>query len=269
MGATRVVFLDVDGTLIDHAGRMGTRTVDAIRRARANGHLVLLSTGRVQRELPHAVRSIKFDGAITAAGAFAQVGDTLVTNRTMTAHALHRATSLLTRIGHEFVLQLLDSVWATQGARSRLFAGLEGGDVPESVVLDTTAGNPMPTSGVAKIVFLGENADAYNVVARALSHEYHVITGTIPHLGQGAGEIAPLGVTKGAAVISVLAHLGVSAERSIGIGDNVNDIEMFAACGVGIAMGNAASEIRTIADEVTSSVLDDGIWVAFERHGLL
>jgi len=44
---SRVIFLDVDGTLIDYKGRIPARAIDAIRRARAAGHRagVTLMTG--------------------------------------------------------------------------------------------------------------------------------------------------------------------------------------------------------------------------------
>ena len=44
---------------------------------------------------------------------------------------------------------------------------------------------------------------------------------------------------------------------------------MFEVCGVGIAMGNADAALQALADEVTTSVTDDGVWNAFVRHGLI
>ncbi|MCU1404164.1 MAG: putative hydrolase of the superfamily protein, partial [Glaciihabitans sp.] len=36
-----------------------------------------------------------------------------------------------------------------------------------------------------------------------------------------------------------------------------------------IAMGNAIDRVKAVADDVTTAVLDDGIWNAFRRHGLI
>ena len=44
---------------------------------------------------------------------------------------------------------------------------------------------------------------------------------------------------------------------------------MLKVCGVGIAVGNATDAIKAHADEVTTSVLDDGVWNAFRRHSLI
>jgi hydroxymethylpyrimidine pyrophosphatase-like HAD family hydrolase len=69
--------------------------------------------------------------------------------------------------------------------------------------------------------------------------------------------------------VQLLDRLGLDAASAIGIGDSSNDVEMLDVCGVGIAMGNATDDIKSVADEVTTSVLDDGVWNAFRRHGLI
>ncbi|MDY7557231.1 HAD family hydrolase [Cryobacterium sp. 10C3] len=76
-------------------------------------------------------------------------------------------------------------------------------------------------------------------------------------------------MNKGSTILKLLDLLGLDAASAIGIGDSSNDIEMLQVCGVGIAMGNATDEVKSHADEVTTAVLDDGVWNAFRRHGLI
>ena len=85
----------------------------------------------------------------------------------------------------------------------------------------------------------------------------------------GSGEVTLGGVNKGSTILQLLDLLGLDAASAIGIGDSNNDIEMLQVCGVGIAMGNATDEVKSQADEVTTAVLDDGVWNAFRRHGLI
>jgi len=75
VNSRRIAFLDVDGTILDHRGTVAPSTVDAIRSARAAGHLVFLSTGRSAGDVPPAVRMIGFDGVVSNGGAYATVGD--------------------------------------------------------------------------------------------------------------------------------------------------------------------------------------------------
>ncbi len=67
----------------------------------------------------------------------------------------------------------------------------------------------------------------------------------------------------------VLDHLGIERAATIAIGDSYNDLEMLAHVAVGIAMGNAPQAVKDIADEVTTTPDEDGVRLAFERHGLI
>ena len=69
----KLLFFDIDGTLCMPGKAPSPRTVEAIQKARANGHKVFLSTGRNITGIPKAVNDIGFDGYITNAGACAQV----------------------------------------------------------------------------------------------------------------------------------------------------------------------------------------------------
>jgi hydroxymethylpyrimidine pyrophosphatase-like HAD family hydrolase len=55
------------------------------------------------------------------------------------------------------------------------------------------------------------------------------------------------GVSKGAALKKLAAHLGVEREEVMAIGDNWNDVEMLEWAGHGVMMGNAAVELRAMA----------------------
>ena len=51
---------------------------------------------------------------------------------------------------------------------------------------------------------------------------------------------------------------------TISIGDGPNDMEMLVETAVSIAMGNADSGLKTMADFVTDDVDQDGLWKAFK-----
>lgn len=284
----RVIFLDVDGTIIDGHERMAPSTAEAIRRARAGGHLVYLATGRSRAEiLPH-VAAIGFDGAITAGGGFAEVGDRVIASHTMGADELDTLIAVLDSENLDYYLQAAERVYASPGMLEHYFRLMREGalphdstaeGVPELVIPEASTDAALadvyrplaeaPKDGIAKVLFLGEDDGAYERVARRLAGAFTVITGTIAHLGGASGEVSPLGVHKGRAALDVLAELGVPVEHAIAVGDSVNDLQILEQCGLGIAMGNASDAVKAIADEVTTDVLDDGIWNAFVRHELI
>lgn len=63
-------------------------------------------------------------------------------------------------------------------------------------------------------------------------------------------EVMPRGCNKGRALALIAAHLGVSPKRTIAVGDNENDITMFQAAELGIAVANAAPGAKEAADMV-------------------
>jgi Cof subfamily protein (haloacid dehalogenase superfamily) len=285
MISPRIAFLDVDGTLIDSGEVIAPSTIEAVQTARANGHLVYLSTGRASVEIYPSIRNIGFDGAISAGGGFAEIGDELVISRTMPEEAVARMVGFYEESGYDFYLQAFDELYPSPGVRGRFATYLEDDqerrgetrtdlksvtDSDEHPALKAFAHvRPLSYTGIAKSVFLAGDLTAFDRVSAALSDDFHVITGTIPHMGKGSGEVTLGGVNKGTTILQLLEKLGLDAASAIGIGDSTNDIEMLQVCGVGIAMGNATDVVKAHADEVTTSVLDDGVWNAFRRHGLI
>ena len=61
---------------------------------------------------------------------------------------------------------------------------------------------------------------------------------------------------------------GLDPEQLIAVGDSYNDLPMLEACGLGIAMGDAPSELKSIADYVAPSVDEDGLAVAIQEFVL-
>ncbi|MBO4599973.1 MAG: HAD-IIB family hydrolase, partial [Bacteroidales bacterium] len=65
--------------------------------------------------------------------------------------------------------------------------------------------------------------------------------------------------SKAVGIESILNHFGIGREECIAFGDGGNDIEMLQYCGIGVAMGNADSAVKSCADYVTTSVDEEGI----------
>ena len=72
-------------------------------------------------------------------------------------------------------------------------------------------------------------------------------------------DLAPEGVSKASALEVVRARLGVAAGATLAVGDGRNDLEMFAWAARSVAMGQSVPEVLAAADEVTSSVGEDGL----------
>jgi 5-amino-6-(5-phospho-D-ribitylamino)uracil phosphatase len=70
---------------------------------------------------------------------------------------------------------------------------------------------------------------------------------------------------KNAAFNYLLSHHQLSAEQVMSFGDAQSDKQFLQAAGIGIAMGNAAADVKAVARYTTKAVWDDGIAYALER----
>lgn len=72
-------------------------------------------------------------------------------------------------------------------------------------------------------------------------------------------EFTPLGVDKVRALTDTFEVLGIDSSEVISFGDAPNDLTMIKWAATGVAMGNAAEEVRAHADYVTGTNNEDGI----------
>ena len=68
----RIIFLDVDGTLVDYQNRLPASAVRAIRAARERGHRVYICTGRSRAEVYQELWEIGLDGMIGGNGSYVE-----------------------------------------------------------------------------------------------------------------------------------------------------------------------------------------------------
>lgn len=78
-------------------------------------------------------------------------------------------------------------------------------------------------------------------------------------------ELVPMGIDKAESLKRLLAIMGIGTENLMSFGDGYNDISMIKLAGMGIAMENAAQEVKEAADYVTLSNEEDGVATALKK----
>ena len=279
----RIVFLDVDGTILEHGSHVSPSTGPAIRAVRAAGHLVYLSTGRSAADIHPNVAETGFDGAVTNSGALVVSDGEVIVDRPLSPAATDRMLTAMRSRGIRYFLQTRDAVYASDGMAQLMrdyAAALDaraaaGKEVRPEDSLVGLAQRTFPSvdeadlTRIDKAVFVSDHPEGLEELREDLGDEFLIVPGSMPLPGGSNGEISERGTTKGSAIELLLAHLGMHADDAIAVGDSWNDIEMFQVCGVSVAMGNAQPELKELADFVTTDVLDDGIANAFRRLGLI
>jgi hypothetical protein len=72
-------------------------------------------------------------------------------------------------------------------------------------------------------------------------------------------------VSKGQALADLAKWLGIPLENVMAIGDDLNDIDMVATAGLGVAMRSSPPDLLRNAQFVTGTVDEDGVATAVER----
>src|SRR5688572_12070413 len=88
---------------------------------------------------------------------------------------------------------------------------------------------------------------------RDLQLEWHVI------FNKGSVMALPANITKATGLGPALAALGVSAERTVGIGDAENDQAFLRACGLAVAVANALPTVKELAHVVCAGARGEGV----------
>lgn len=269
----KLVFLDIDGTILDENVKITDRTRYAIRQARKRGHVVCVATGRCMAEIRPEIREVGFDGYVSAAGAYIIYGDRVLYEEYLSESVLRQASEMIRKNRGVCVLEgsahlyipeedwiRLEKQALTDAAAERLLNAYRG-----SERLFESFGE---VSHVNKISYfwsglsyeeVKEQAERLGLTATAFSMEWAA--------GE-SGELTKQGCHKGEGILRMAEYLGIEREDVLAIGDSANDIEMLQTAGVGIAMGNADECVKRLAREVTGSVLEDGVCQAFVKHGL-
>ena len=82
-------------------------------------------------------------------------------------------------------------------------------------------------------------------------------------------DITVKGANKGNALITVARQLELDINECIAFGDGGNDLSILKAAGIGVAMGNANDDVKAVANYVTTSVDENGIWNALKHFNAI
>lgn len=276
--ARKIIFLDVDGTLVNYEGKLPDSAARAVQQARANGHRVYICTGRSRAEVYPYLWDIGLDGMIGGNGSYVEDGSEVVMHQMMTGAQCRSVVDWLHERGLPFYLESNSGLYASTdfatGAAEavREYSRRKNGEAGVMTVQDAFPdmiydGN-LYREDVNKISFVLHSYQDYLDAAAAFPD---LKAGTWGGSGETAlfGDLGVKDITKAHAIDVLLAHLGAERADTIAFGDAKVDIPMLEYCAYGVAMGNGGDEIRAMADLVIDDVEHDGLWNAFRKLGLL
>ncbi len=277
----KIVFLDVDGTLIDYEAKMPASAAKAVDMARANGHKVYICTGCSKAEVLQR-NLCDLDGMIGGNGAYVEDNGEVVMHHGLTKEEVKHIVDWCNERHLGFYLE------ANSGMYSNDYVYEQGPEVMVKYSQGKGASLEQATETSKKFMdsFIhlhGEDLyrDDVNKISFILSSYQDHLDSKVefPTLeantwgGKGEhalwGDLGPTGITKKHAIEVLLEHLGADVKDTISFGDAKIDLSMFELCAYNVAMGNGGKEIKEAADYITDDVNEDGLYNAFKYLGLI
>ena len=277
----KIVFLDVDGTLIDYEAKMPASAAKAVDMARANGHKVYICTGCSKAEVLQR-NLCDLDGMIGGNGAYVEDNGEVVMHHGLTKEEVKHIVDWCNERHLGFYLE------ANSGMYSNDYVYEQGPEVMVKYSQGKGATLEQATESAQKFLdgFIhlhGEDLyrDDVNKISFILSSYQDHLDSKVefPTLeantwgGKGEhalwGDLGPTGITKKHAIEVLLEHLGADVKDTISFGDAKIDLSMFELCAYNVAMGNGGKEIKEAADYITDDVNEDGLYNAFKYLGLI
>lgn len=259
---SKAVFFDIDGTLWDRHMNIPESTVKAIEELRENGVYTFICTGRAPAFLGSPkLKALPFDGIVAGCGTYVMFHGEELLCRYLEPELIQKTVEIL----RDHQMAALFEGTEYEYADTPLLK-----DDPYYPILKAEMGDHLKDLDECSMQWKANKFSAtihggnYMEAIRMLEEWYLMI-----QHDDIVCEGVPKGFSKASGIEFICEKLGVAREDTYAFGDSANDREMLIYAGCGIAMGNGTDAAKSVADYVTDSLENDGIYNACRHFGLI
>jgi len=256
-----IVFLDIDGTLLDSKHQVMPCTLNRLKYLHGRSVPIVLCSARPPEGVNLVARQIGLNGPVACynGGLIFDENSTILRDVGIDIDlAMDFKRFVSQRFPELVVSAYLYNVWMAEDLRNPLILQEAeiSGCTPLQGSLEQVAS---AASHVHKLLCMG---DAMRI--RALQKEVQQHFPQLMALRSKATylEILSPESTKGSAAQVLLEHYHLDPKQAVAFGDSDVDVDMLQYCGFGVAMGNAPKSVKEAADYVTASNDQEGVYIA-------
>ena len=246
-----LIVSDFDGTFVKADGSVGEKTKTEMNRYIQNGGIFAISTGRKPIGILSRARQLGLKGAVSCyQGAVImdiQTEEVLRGYRLDNELAVQVCEKMEEMNVHTHVYGLTEYYSNKEGKLEDFYMSLVGGKyILKSCVtefLEETKLSPY------KLMALTEKSDldwVYNELTKLFGDKCYIATSTSE--GCSFVEICDIQCNKGTTMEFLAEYYNVPLSKTIGVGDQRNDIPMIEKAGLGVAVGNSHDQLKEKAD---------------------
>lgn len=246
-----LICTDLDGTLLRSDKSISKENLEAIEHFKAEGGLFTFITGRMpctSGDIYNVVHPNAPFGCINGGGIYDHRTSSYIWTLPISNEAIELA---------EYAAEMIPEIGYQANTFDRIYFCRENSAMEHFRKVTNTPnvfcrGEDIKEP-IAKIVFGDADTENINRLAEVLA--FHPLAQKFDFIRSEHHlyEILPKGSNKGTLLPRLAAHLGISMEKTVAIGDYNNDINMLKTAKIGVAVANAHPDVKEIADYITVS----------------
>ena len=258
----KALFFDIDGTLVSfNTHKVAQSTINGLNIAKERGIKIFISTGRPLsfinnlEDIEHLI-----DGYITTNGSYNFMGKSVISMHSIPKEEVLTLVDYLNKHEYPAILVGTDNT-----------AVINHKPIVDRIVIDTLNITNIDFSITAKTVL---QQDILQITPFITQEQQDIIMPQIPHCASERWhpefiDTVNKQASKGKALSDIVAYNDLLISETMAFGDGGNDISMLLKAGIGVAMGNANDNVKAMANYVTSSADDDGIYKALKHFEVI
>ena len=267
-----LIVSDFDGTLIDDNQQILPEVRTAIENYIACGGIFAVCTGRMTCCILPRVRELGLKGLVVAyqGTVIADIeSGKILKNGGISSEGIAEICRNIKELGQPVNVYSGDDLY-TDIPKDNVYlqqyeriVGINAQYV-EGDIADFVLKSDLFCQKVAILIAHNEQEAVFKELQRRLGDRYDVTCSAKVLI-----EVSPLGDNKGAAVKYLADKFGIPIEKTVAVGDNLNDLSMIKTAGVGVAVGNATQALIDAADFVSVSNNAGAIAQVIEKFGFI
>lgn len=253
----KALFFDIDGTLISFGThRVPDSTVEALEKAHDQGIRIFIATGRPKRiinNLSQLESRGLIDGYVTINGSYCYLGDKVVYKESVPRPVVEKVGDFCALHNITCIISTETEIYVTRPD-----------DQFRYIFYDYLHVDPIR---VADYKELSEQR-IFQLTPFFTTEQEHEIRPLLTHCSIARWHPAFVDITGGTkehGISQMLPSIGVTEQEIMAFGDGGNDKGMLRFAGIGVAMGQAADDVKAAADYVTAPVDEDGVAKALKK----
>ncbi|TLS37701.1 Cof-type HAD-IIB family hydrolase [Pseudalkalibacillus caeni] len=254
----KIVFFDIDGTLLDEQKRIPISTREAIKELLEQDILIAIATGRAPFMFEDIRKELEIETFISFNGQYVVSAGEVAYKNPLKKERIQELEEVASNNKHPMVFLDHMGMRTNHHQHPHIIKSMDDlkmfhPDYDPSYYHDRE---------IFQALLFCENQhelsyrESYHDLDFIRWHDYSM-------------DVLPSGGSKAKGIEQLIKQLGILPENTYAFGDALNDIEMLKFAGTGIAMGNGMDEVKQVADFVTKDVSENGIKKGLMEVGLL